>query len=127
MTNRTEIGQDILKKTLGEEYYERRKQSANSFNRGLRQLTEEYCFGEVWGDGKLPAKTRSMLVVAMLAAMGRSTELKTHVGGAINNGCSMSEIEGVLLQVAIYCGIPAGVEGIRVAEGVLRERGLLKE
>lgn len=126
MDDRVERGREILRKTLGETYWERRASTTNSFNQALRRLTDEYCFGEVWGDGKLPAKTRSMLVMAMLAAMGRGTELKTHVNGAINNGCSATEIEGVLLQVAIYCGIPAGVEAVRVAEGVLRERGLIE-
>lgn len=126
MKERIELGRDILRKTLGDEYYQRRVDSTNDFNRELRDLTDEYCFGEVWGGEALPVKTRSMLVVALLASMGRVPELKTHIGGAINNGCSAEEIKAVLLQVAIYCGIPAGVEGIRTAEQVLRDRSLIE-
>lgn len=125
MSNRIEAGRAILRQTVGDEYFERRVQSTNDFNRKLRDLTDEYCFGEVWSGEALPPKTRSMLVVALLACMGRVNELKTHVGGALNNGCSVEEIRDVLLHVAIYCGIPAGVEGTRTAEQVLRERGLI--
>lgn len=125
MQERIERGRDILRKTLGDEYYERRIESTNDFNRELRELTDEYCFGAVWGREALPQKTRSMLVVALLASMGRTSELKTHIGGAINNGCSVDEIKDTLLQVAVYCGIPAGVEGIRTAEQVLRDRKLI--
>jgi 4-carboxymuconolactone decarboxylase len=125
MTSRIEAGREILRSTIGDAYYQRRCDTTNAFNEPLRRLTDEYCFGEVWGDPALPPKTRSMLVVVLLASMGRNTELKTHLGGAINNGCSAEEIRGALLQVAIYCGIPAGVESTRIAEEVLRERNLL--
>ncbi|OZI38070.1 4-carboxymuconolactone decarboxylase [Bordetella genomosp. 10] len=125
MKSRIETGREILGATLGETYYQRRVDSTNSFNGPLRRLTDEYCFGEVWGDPALPPKLRSMLVVALLASMGRTHELRTHLGGALNNGCNVEELRAVLLQVAIYCGIPAGVEGTRIAEEVLRERGLL--
>jgi 4-carboxymuconolactone decarboxylase len=125
MSERSEIGRAILRKTVGDEYYERRVRSTNDFNRKLRDLTDEYCFGEVWAGEALPPTTRSMLVVALLACMGRVNELKTHVGGALNNGCTVAEIRDTLLQVAIYCGIPAGVEGTRAAEEVLRERGAI--
>ncbi|ALM82212.1 carboxymuconolactone decarboxylase family protein [Bordetella sp. N] len=125
MTSRIETGREILRSTIGDAYYQRRRDSTNSFNEPLRRLTDEYCFGEVWGDPALPPKIRSMLVVALLACLGRNNELKTHLGGAINNGCNVEELRGVLLQVAIYCGIPAGVESTRIAEEVLRERGLL--
>ncbi|KDC79336.1 carboxymuconolactone decarboxylase family protein [Bordetella bronchiseptica MBORD635] len=122
---RLEVGRDILKQTLGDAYYAQRFDSTNSFNGSLRRLTDEYCFGEVWGDETLTPKQRSMLVIALLACMGRVQELKTHVGGAVNNGCNVEEIRAVMMQVAIYCGIPAGVEGTRTAEGVLRERKLI--
>ena len=93
--------------------------------RPLRRLTDEYCFGEVWADDALPPNTRSLIVIGLLACMGRVNELRTHVRGAVNNGCSVEEIRAAMLQVAVYCGIPAGVEGTRTAEAALRELGLL--
>ena len=100
MTERLEVGRDILRKTLGDEYYQRRVDSTNEFNSALRHLTDEYCFGEVWAGEALTPKIRSMLVVALLANMGRVQELKTHVAGAINNGCSVEEIK------KCYCRLP---------------------
>lgn len=126
MTERMNLGRKILLATMGKDYVERRTASTNDFNRRIRHLTDEYCFGEVWGSEALQPKQRSMLVVAMLAGTGRLHELKLHLNGALNNGCSVDEIQETLLMVAAYCGIPAGVSGVRVAEEVLRERGLLK-
>jgi 4-carboxymuconolactone decarboxylase len=125
MTDRKETGRAILRQTVGEEYFQRRVASTNDFNRKLRDLTDEYCFGEVWSGEALSAKFRSLLVISLLAGMGRVTELRTHVNGALNNGASVAEIHDALLHVAIYCGIPAGVEAFRTAEQVLKERGLL--
>lgn len=125
MTTKLEQGRTVLRTVIGDAYFQRRQESTNDFNGRLRALTDEYCFGEVWSNPVLPLKLRSMLVVCLLAVMGRTTELRTHLGGAINNGCSAEEIREVLLQVAVYCGIPAGVESTRIAEEVLRERGLL--
>ena len=125
MTERMKLGREILLATMGKDYVERRTASTNDFNRKIRELTDEYCFGEVWGGGALQPKQRSMLVVAMLAGTGRLHELKFHLNGALNNGCSVDEIQETLLMVAAYCGIPAGVSGVRVAEEVLRERNLL--
>jgi 4-carboxymuconolactone decarboxylase len=126
MSARKELGRKILISTMGEDYIAKRTASTNDFNRKLRDLTDEYCFGEVWGGEALPPKLRSMLVMAMLAGHGRLAELEGHVNGAINNGCSMEEIREVLLMVGVYCGIPAGVSGTRVAEEVLKKRGLVK-
>lgn len=125
MTSRIETGRRILKQTVGEAYYQKRVDTTNDFNAPLRRLTDEYCFGEVWGDETLSPKIRSLLVISLLASAGRVNELRTHVAGAVNNGCSAEEIRAAMLQVAVYCGIPAGVEGTRTAEAVLEERGLL--
>jgi 4-carboxymuconolactone decarboxylase len=114
-----------LRSSLGAAHFEKREKSKNSFNRSMKVLAEEYAFGEIWARPGLEPKIRSLLVVAMLAALGRSTELKTHVNGALNNGCTPQELEELLLQVAVYCGLPAGFEALRVAEGVLTERGLI--
>lgn len=120
-------GLAILRKVLGEEYFAKRAASANTFNADIRALTEEYCFGAVWGRPGLDARTRSMLVLAMLTALGKGTELKMHVIGALNNGCSVEDIKEVLLQAAVYCGIPAGVEAFRAAEETLAHMQLINK
>lgn len=106
---------------LGDAYFAKRTASATPFNAEVRALTEEYCFGAVWGRPGLDARTRSMLVLAMLTALGKGTELKMHVIGALNNGCSVDDIQEVLLQATVYCGIPAGVEAFRAAEETLSQ------
>jgi 4-carboxymuconolactone decarboxylase len=121
---RREVGLDIMRRVIGEQYFARRQGSTNAFNADLRRLSEEYCFGEVWARPGLERKFRSLLCIAMLVALNRGQELRLHVNGAINNGCTVDEIKEVLLQATIYCGLPSGVEGVRIAEEALRERGL---
>ena len=118
-----ETGRKILKETLGDAYFEKREQSTNDFNRPLRKFSET---GDIWARPGLPKKVRSMLCMAMLTAMGKPAELRLHVNSAINNGCTLEEIQEVLYQTVAYCGIPATIEAFKVAEEVLRERGLLK-
>ena len=120
-----DVGRQLLMKIIGKDYFERRDASTNSFNQDLRRLSEEYCFGEIWSRPGLPPATRSLLCIAMLAALGKAGELRLHVGGAISNGCTVDEIKEVLLQATIYCGLPTGVEATRIAEEVLKERGLV--
>lgn len=122
-----ETGLAILHKVLGDAYFEKRTASKNSFNADARELVEEYCFGAIWGRPGLPARTRSLLVLAMLTALGKGTELKMHVLGALNNGCTVDEIKEVLLQAMIYCGVPAGVEALRAAEEVLAQQNLIEK
>src|SRR6478735_9982424 len=102
-----ERGLAIRKKVLGAEFVEKSLATADEFNRPMQELTTEYCWGAVWGREGLPKKTRSMLNLAMLSALNRPHELKMHIKGALTNGVSKDEIREVLLQVAIYCGIPA--------------------
>ncbi len=119
-------GRDLLAKVIGKEYLARRDASTNDFNRPLRQFSETYAFGDIWSRPGLPLKVRSMLCMAMLTALGKPEELKLHVNSAINNGCTLEEIQEVLYQTVAYCGIPATIEAFKVAEAVLQERGLLK-
>jgi 4-carboxymuconolactone decarboxylase len=121
-----ENGRKLLKEMLGDAYFEKREQSTNDFNRPLRQFSETYAFGDIWSRPGLPKKVRSMLCMAMLTALGKPAELRLHVNSAINNGCTLEEIQEVLYQTAAYCGIPATIEAFKVAEEVLKERGLLK-
>lgn len=117
-----EKGLEIRKSVLGKEFVEKSIAAADDFNMPMQRLTTEYCWGAVWGrEGGLPKKTRSMLNLAMLSALNRPHELKMHIGGALRNGVTRDEIREVLLQVAIYCGIPAGVDAFRVAKETFAE------
>ncbi|MCB8882538.1 carboxymuconolactone decarboxylase family protein [Acidisoma cellulosilytica] len=110
-----EKGLEIRKSVLGAEFVENSIKTADDFNMPMQELTTEYCWGAVWGREGLPRKTRSMLNIAMLSALNRPHELKMHLKGALKNGVTKDEIREILLQVAIYCGIPAGVDSFRVA------------
>ena len=108
-------GLKIRREVLGAEYVDKALATADPFGKPLQDLVTEYCWGAVWGREELPKKTRSMLNLAMLSALGRNHELGMHVKGALVNGVTRDEIKEILLQVAIYCGVPAGVESFRVA------------
>jgi 4-carboxymuconolactone decarboxylase len=114
-------GLAIRREVLGAEYVDNAIKTADAFNRPLQELVTEYCWGAVWGRPGLPKKTRSMLNLAMLTALNRPHELKAHVRGALRNGLSREEIAEVLLQAAIYCGVPAAVDAFRTAREALKE------
>lgn len=114
-------GLEIRKAVLGAEFVENSFKAADDFNRPMQELTTEYCWGYVWGRDGLPRKTRSMLNLAMISALNRPHELKMHVKGALKNGVSRAEIMEVFLQVAIYCGVPAGVDSFRIAREAFAE------
>jgi len=116
-----ERGLAIRKAVLGAEFVENSLKTADDFNMPMQELTTEYCWGAVWGREGLPHKTRSMLNIAMLSALNRPHELKMHLKGALKNGVTKDEIREILLQVAIYCGIPAGVDSFRVARETFAE------
>jgi 4-carboxymuconolactone decarboxylase len=114
-------GLEIRKSVIGKEFVEKSFASADDFNLPLQELITEYCWGAVWGRDGLPKKTRSMLNLAMLSALNRPHELKTHVKGALRNGLSKDEIREIFLQVAIYCGVPAAVDSFRIAREAFAE------
>jgi len=114
-------GLEIRKSVLGKEFVENAIKSADEFNRPLQELVTEYCWGAVWGREGLSKRERSLLNLAMLSALNRPHELKVHVKGAIANGLSRDEIREVLMQVAIYCGVPAAVDSFRIAREALNE------
>lgn len=116
-----ERGLEIRKSVLGAEFVEKSISAADDFNMPLQKLVTEYCWGAVWGREELPRKTRSLLNLAMLSALNRPHELKMHVAGAIRNGVTKEEIREVLLQVAIYCGVPAAIDAFRVAREALAD------
>jgi 4-carboxymuconolactone decarboxylase len=121
---RYDKGLAVRREVLGAEYVDRALADADDFTRPMQQLVTEYCWGEVWTQPELPRGTRSLINIAMISALNRPHELKLHVRGALRNGCTKEEIRAVLLQVAIYCGVPAAVDGFRVATAVLKEDGL---
>jgi len=110
-----EEGLEVRKAVLGEEYVANALRNATPFTQPLQDLVTEFCWGTVWTREGLPRKTRSLLNIGMLVALNRPHELRIHVQGAIRNGCSEEEVAEVLLQAAVYAGIPAGVDGFRVA------------
>jgi 4-carboxymuconolactone decarboxylase len=116
-----EKGLAIRKSVLGAEFVEKSIAAADDFNMPLQRLVTEYCWGACWGRDGLPRKIRSMLNIAMISTLNRNHELKMHVKGAIRNGCTKEEIREVLLQVAIYSGVPAAVDSFRVAKEALAE------
>jgi len=121
---RFEKGLSIRRAVLGAEFVDNAIKTADDFSRPLQELVTEYCWGEVWGRPGLDRKTRSMLNLAMLAALNRPHEIKLHVRGALTNGVTKDEIKEIFLQVAIYCGVPAGVDSFRIAREVFKEMGV---
>ena len=119
-------GLEIRREVLGKEYVDASLASANDFNMPFQRITTEWCWGYGWGRPGLDRKTRSLINLAMLTALNQPAEIKLHVRGALNNGCTVEEIKEVLLQATIYCGIPAGLEGFRSANEVLKEAGLVQ-
>ena len=114
-------GLEIRSAVLGEEYVNRALTNANDFTQPMQDLVTEYCWGAVWGREGLALKTRSMLNVAMISVLNRPNEFRTHVKAALTNGVSRDELREILLQVAIYAGVPAAVDGFRIASEAFAE------
>jgi len=106
---------------LGSEYVDASINNATDFNIDMQELVTQYCWGDVWNRPGLSRRDRSLLNLAMITALNRPHELKLHVRGAINNGLTQDEIKEVLLQAAIYCGVPAAIDSFRVADEVFKE------
>jgi 4-carboxymuconolactone decarboxylase len=115
-------GLAMRKRVLGAEYVEKSLAAADQYSRPLQELVTEYCWGAVWNRPGLDPKTRSILNLGMLTALNRPHELKIHINGALTNGCTREEIVEVLLQTAIYCGVPAALESTRIAREVFKEK-----
>jgi 4-carboxymuconolactone decarboxylase len=116
-----EKGIAMRRKVAGDAYVDASLSRATDYTADLQKLVTEAAWAMVWTRPGLEPKYRSMITVAMLAAMDRSTELKTHLRGALNNGVTRNEIKEILLQSCIYAGFPAGLEGFRVAGELFRE------
>ena len=117
---RHEAGLNTRREVLGAEYVDKAQAAADDFNLPFTELLNTYCWNDGWNRPGLSRKSRSMLNLAMLSALGRTHELKLHVNGALNNGLTKEEIREVFLQVAIYCGVPAAVVAFRAAKEVFQ-------
>jgi 4-carboxymuconolactone decarboxylase len=120
-SERFDRGMAVRREVLGPEYVDRSIAETDDFSRPVMELVTEYCWGEIWTQPELPRKTRSLINLAMISALNRPQELKVHVRGALRNGCSREEIRAVIMQVAIYCGVPAALDALRIAKEVLKE------
>ncbi len=119
---RFEAGLAARKAVLGEAYVERSLAQADDFNRDFQEVLTEFCWGSCWGDETLSRQQRSLLNLGMIAALNRMEEWELHLRGAIRNGVTRDEIKAALMQIAIYCGMPTGVECFRIARRVLAEQ-----
>ena len=116
---RYESGLKTRRDVLGAEWVDKSMAGVDDFNREFTELLNTYCWNDVWNRPGLPRKTRSVLNLGMLIALGKEHELKLHLNGALNNGLTKDEIKEVLLQTAIYCGVPAANSAFRIANEVL--------
>ncbi|MHB9099846.1 MAG: carboxymuconolactone decarboxylase family protein [Syntrophales bacterium] len=118
---RYEEGLAVRKAVLGAEHVEKSLRAADDFTRPMQELVTEYCWGEIWTRPGLDRRTRSFLNLAWLTALNRPHEIKLHVLGALNNGLTREELMEVFMQSAIYCGVPAALDAMRVAKEVFAE------
>lgn len=116
-----EKGLEIRREVLGREYVDSSIKNSDEFSRPLQELATKYGWGEVWARPGLSRKTRSLINIAMITALNRPHEFKVHVRGALNNGCTKEDIREVLMQTAIYCGVPAAMDSFRVAQATFQE------
>jgi 4-carboxymuconolactone decarboxylase len=119
--SRYEQGMAVRRRVLGEKYVDRSIEAADDFSLPMQELTTEFCWGAIWTRPGLDLRTRSILNLGMLTALNRSHELAAHIRGALNNGVTRDEIREVLLQTAVYVGVPAALESFRTAQRVLAE------
>ncbi len=119
-----EKGLKVRREVLGAEYVDKSIASADDFSRPMQEYTTECCWGKIWTRPGLDRKTRSFINLAMIAALNRPHELKLHVKAALANGLTKEEIAEVFLQVACYCGVPAGIDSFRIAREAFKEAGV---
>jgi 4-carboxymuconolactone decarboxylase len=117
-----ESGMAVRRAVLGDAYVDKAMAGANNFTKPLQDLVTENCWGEIWTRKAIPRKTRSLITIAILAALKAPEEIKLHVRGALRNGCTVEEIQDVLLQATVYCGVPAGIDAFRAAKEIIDQR-----
>ena len=120
-----EKGLEKRRQTLGADYVDTTMDNADAFNKPFQEAMTAWCWGFGWGDDAIDAKTRSMINLSMIGALGKMTEWELHCNGAITNGCTMEEIRAIVHVIGIYCGVPQALECQRVARKVLTEQGMI--
>lgn len=116
-------GRQAMREVLGEDYMARRDASTTPFNQALRHLSEEFPYASLWTRDVLTRRERSLVTLGMLAALNQHHELRGHLVGALNNGCTPEEIAEVFTHSCAYVGFPYAIAALRTAEEVLREQG----
>lgn len=122
MSETYDRGMKIRREVLGDAYVDNALRSADEFSKPFQDLVTEYCWGASWGREGLTRTQRSLNNLCLLAALGRRDEFELHFRGALRNGCTRDELRETLIQIAVYAGIPAGVEAFRIARKVLAEQ-----
>jgi 4-carboxymuconolactone decarboxylase len=122
-----ERGLQVRREVLGASYVDAALETADEFMMAFQRLATEWCWGYAWTRPGVDRRTRSLLNLAMLTALGRSAELKLHVRGALQNGVTVDEIKETLLHATVYCGLPAGLEAFKAAHEVLEAEGALAD
>ena len=117
-------GMEVRRAVVGDSYVDKSMNNADDFSMPMQELVTEFCWGEVWTRPGLDRRSRSILNLGMIAALNRPEELAIHMRGAINNGVTKDEIRECLLQVAVYCGMPAGLGSFKIAREVFKELGI---
>jgi 4-carboxymuconolactone decarboxylase len=117
-----EAGLKTRREVLGDEYVDRATKNADSFNKPFQEMVSEYCWGVCWSDETLSRRERSILNLGMIAALGKMHEFELHFRAAKRNGLTDDELRAVLMQIAVYCGIPVGVDCFRTAKAVLGDK-----
>ena len=119
--DRFDKGLALRKQVLGADYVEKSMASADDFSRPMQELSTEYCWGYVWTRPGLQLRERSLINLSMISALNRPHELKLHVKAALTNGLTRDEIREILLQIACYCGVPAGMDSFRIVREAFKE------
>jgi 4-carboxymuconolactone decarboxylase len=114
-----DAGMKMRRQVAGNEYVDKAMANVNDFNRDFQRIVTQYAWGECWGDDTLKPRERSILNLGMLAALGKMEEFQTHLRGALTNGLTPDEVRAVLTQIAVYCGIPVGVDCFRIAKPMI--------
>ena len=117
-----EKGLKKRKETLGAEYVEKNLEQADDFTRPFQEAMTAWCWGFGWGDETIDAKTRSMMNLAMIGALGKMHEWEIHCRGAIGNGVTQDELRAIVHVIGIYCGVPQAVDCFKVAKKILEEK-----
>ena len=121
-----EKGQQVRREVLGDKYVDNAARTTNDFNRPFQELIAEYVWGTLWSRPGLDRRTRALINLGVLTAMGRTEEVKIYLGAAPNIGVSREDVQEVLMQTAVYCGIPAALDSFRVAQQVFNEQDAQK-